>query len=88
MNTKLLYIITAERESETERRDASAIKARKETEFSNRLYVLLLNYQNCKMRVDKLAKVGELDAELSTLYDLIWNAALNPQPRERKKKAK
>lgn len=64
-------------------------RARAETIFGEQLYELLLAYQECgkfrKLNGTSLP-VGELDAELSELYNQIWHAAFYAAPNAKKKR--
>lgn len=66
-------------------------RAKAECEFTERLYKILLDYQNGeKIRgrhpegIPK-GKIGELDEEMSRLYNLIWASAVGLNEKARSK---
>lgn len=67
-------------------------RAKAEYQFSDRLYEILLSHQKGKtfdgrgLREAPPGNVGELNSDLSRLYNLIWSAALPLNDKARSKK--
>lgn len=73
-------------------RDDIMDRAKAECEFTDRLYEILLAYQSRKKLIGRKpgdipsGNVGELNPEMSRLYNLIWSAALPLNDKNSKKK--
>jgi hypothetical protein len=63
-------------------------RARRETLFGDRLYEILVQYQNCQLKPKDGERIGALDMELTDLYNRIWHAAFDATPNTKRPKRK
>lgn len=71
--------------------DDTMARAKAECEFTDRLYQIILNYQNRHHAVKQKPfkeseRIGDLSLELSRLYNLIWSAILPLNEKAKSKK--